>query len=52
MDLKQFAALVKFLQTNSSVVGSGAVLQIGRSWVLVPTRSLNVSINLISPAAQ
>jgi hypothetical protein len=46
-----FCTAEKCFEARGSVIGSGTVLQAGRSRVLFPVRSLNFSIDLILPAA-
>jgi hypothetical protein len=40
-----------FFRSRRSVVGSGIMLQAGRSWFRFPMRSLNILFDLIFPAA-
>jgi hypothetical protein len=47
-----FTIIIICIGARGSVVGSGTMLQAGRSRVRVPMRSLDFSIDLILPAAQ
>jgi hypothetical protein len=51
--LKGSSQLIKSVSHGASgtVVGWGTMLQAGRSWVRIPMRSLDFSIDLILPAA-
>jgi hypothetical protein len=46
-----YLQLYKYLWVRGSVVGWGTMLQVGRSQVRFPIRSLDVSVSLILPAA-
>jgi hypothetical protein len=50
-DFKILATLGTLKGTRGSVVGWGTTLQSRRSWVRVPMRSLDFSVDLILPAA-